>query len=506
MVFLGYEAGSKAYRLFDPDAGRVVISRDVVFDESARWNWEESGDGEDRRGGIDSSFSVEYSEYFVATYDAAEASHQDSAGGSETGGASSSPGAGESTPTLPVASPPPSPAATPTRSPAGQGTPTSATSSTGSSVRFVTPPPNASTHVDAEHEGEPLRFRAIRDLVGDEETPGHAERVLDDQELHLGTAEEPATFAAAEHENCWRAAMLKEMAAIQENHTWELVDPPIGCRPIGLKWVYKVKRDEKGNVVRYKARLVAKGYVQRDGIDVDEVFAPVARMDSVRVLLALAATRGWNVHHLDVKSAFLNDELEEVVFVRQPPGFFIPGQEHMVLRLKKALYTRRSRRGLLIVGVYVDDLIVTGESEDDAAEFKREMMKKFKMSDLGLLSYYLGVEVVVRGGLSGCKPCQTPMEEKLKLSKESTAARVNATDYRSMIGGLRYLTHKAGYRICSRLSQPIHGGSQGGPRRRRQKTPPLRGWDNRSWNRVPPAEGEGAAADRVQRQRYGWGH
>jgi hypothetical protein len=247
-------------------------------------------------------------------------------------------------------------------------------------------------------------------------------------------------------------------------------------------------------------------------------------MDSVRVLLALAATRGWNVHHLDVKSAFLNDELEEVVFVRQPPGFFIPGQEHMVLRLKKALYTRRSRRGLLIVGVYVDDLIVTGESEDDAAEFKREMMKKFKMSDLGLLSYYLGVEVeqqanfitmrqssyarklVERGGLSGCKPCQTPMEEKLKLSKESTAARVNATDYRSMIGGLRYLTHKAGYRICSRLSQPIHGGSQGGPRRRRQKTPPLRGWDNRSWNRVPPAEGEGAAADRVQRQRYGWGH
>jgi hypothetical protein len=116
-------------------------------------------------------------------------------------------------------------------------------------------------------------------------------------------------------------------------------------------------------------------------------------MDSVRVLLALAATRGWNVHHLDVKSAFLNDELEEVVFVRQPPGFFIPGQEHMVLRLKKALYTRRSRRGLLIVGVYVDDLIVTGESEDDAAEFKREMMKKFKMSDLGLL--------LLSGGRSG---------------------------------------------------------------------------------------------------------
>jgi hypothetical protein len=120
-----------------------------------------------------------------------------------------------------------------------------------------------------------------------------------------------------------------------------------------------------------------------------------------------------------------------------------------------ALYTRRSRRGLLIVGVYVDDLIVTGESEDDAAEFKREMMKKFKMSDLGVeveqqanfitmrQSSYAR-KLVERGGLGGCKPCQTPMEEKLKLSKESTAARVNATDYRSMIGGLRYLTHTRG--------------------------------------------------------------
>jgi hypothetical protein len=122
-----------------------------------------------------------------------------------------------------------------------------------------------------------------------------------------------------------------------------------------------------------------------------------------------------------------------------------------------ALYTRRSRRGLLIVGVYVDNLIVTGESEDDAIEFKRAMMKNFKMSDLGLLSYQ-GVEVeqradvitmkqssyawklVERGGLSGCKPCQTPME-KQKLSQESTTAKVNATEYRSMIRGLRYLTH-----------------------------------------------------------------
>ena len=98
---------------------------------------------------------------------------------------------------------------------------------------------------------------------------------------------------------------------------------------ISLKWVYKVK---------YKARLVARGFVQREGIDFEEVFAPVARMESVRLLLALAATKDWRVHHLDVKSAFLNGELVETVFIRQPPSFAVKGEEHRVLRLRKALY------------------------------------------------------------------------------------------------------------------------------------------------------------------------
>src|SRR6185369_6004664 len=209
---------------------------------------------------------------------------------------------------------------------------------------------------------------------------------------HLGSAKEPPNFAAAKQEARWRAAMLEEMAAVEENRRWELVDPPAGCRPIGLNWVFKVKRNERGEVVRHKARLVAKGFVQRDGIDYEEVFAPVVRMESVRLLLALAAGRSWKVYHLDVKSAFLNGELAEEVYVQQPSGFVIAGEEHRVLRLRKALYglrqaprvwnikldasltslgftkcatehalyTRRSKGGLVIVGVYVDDLIVTG--------------------------------------------------------------------------------------------------------------------------------------------------
>ena len=111
----------------------------------------------------------------------------------------------------------------------------------------------------------------------------------------------------------------------------------MGCRLIGLKWVYKVKRDESGTIVKYKARLVARGYVQREGIDFEEVFAPVARMESVRLLLAMAAAKDWRVHHLDVKSVFLNGELMETVFVKQAPGFTVKGAEHKVLKLRKAL-------------------------------------------------------------------------------------------------------------------------------------------------------------------------
>lgn len=129
--------------------------------------------------------------------------------------------------------------------------------------------------------------------------------------------------------------------AIKDNQTWHLVEPLAGCRPIGLKWVYKVKRDEHGAIVKYKAQLVAHGFVQREGIDFEEVFAPMACMESVRLLLAMVVSKDWRVHHLDVKSAFLNGELAETVFVKQAPRFTVKGAEHKVLNLRKALYGLR---------------------------------------------------------------------------------------------------------------------------------------------------------------------
>ena len=135
--------------------------------------------------------------------------------------------------------------------------------------------------------------------------------------------------------------MLDEMTSIEASGTWRLIEPPPHTRPIGLKWVYKAKKDASGIVTKHKARLVAKGYVQRQGIDFNEVFAPVARLESVRLLLAHATSEGWPVHHMDVKSSFLNGELQEEVYVEQPPGFVLKGHEHKVLHLTKAPYGLR---------------------------------------------------------------------------------------------------------------------------------------------------------------------
>jgi len=132
--------------------------------------------------------------------------------------------------------------------------------------------------------------------------------------------------------------MYAEINAIERNHTPELVDLPKGITPIDMMWIFKTKLNESGQIDKYKARLVAKCYAQRFRIDYTEVFAPVARLDTVRVLLALATQGTWEVFQLDVKSAFLHGELQEEVFVQQPEGFIKKDRENQVYRLKKALY------------------------------------------------------------------------------------------------------------------------------------------------------------------------
>lgn len=171
--------------------------------------------------------------------------------------------------------------------------------------------------------------------MGDGTSPEETPRLF--AQLHLTHAGEPTTYAEAQGDPAWHTAMKQELESVEKNRTWELVDLPTGHRPISLKWVFKLKKDEKGAVIKHKARLVARGFILQEGIDYDDTFALVARMESVRVLLALAAQEGWWLHHVDMKSAFLNGDLKEEVYVRQPPGFAIAREEGKVYRLRNCL-------------------------------------------------------------------------------------------------------------------------------------------------------------------------
>jgi hypothetical protein len=176
----------------------------------------------------------------------------------------------------------------------------------------------------------------VDNILGPTVVPGMAQR-KPQEELHAVSVEEPGSLDEATCNPNWQIAMVEELKSIEDNDTWDIVDLPDGHRVIGLKWVYKAKKYEQVRVVKHKEWLVAKGYIQKPGIDHDEAFVLVVRMHSARLILAIAAHEGRCVHHLDVKPAFLNNKLEEELYVQQPTGFAVDGQ-CQVLKLRKALY------------------------------------------------------------------------------------------------------------------------------------------------------------------------
>ena len=219
--------------------------------------------------------------------------------------------------------------------------------------------------------------------------------------------------------------MEKELESIDRNETWTLVDRPSHKKVIGTKWIFRTKLKADGTLDKYKARLVVQGFRQKHGIDYEETFAPTARLTSFRLLLALAAHHGWPIHQMDVKSAFLNGYLEEEVYVEQPPGFPSGNPRDKVFRLQKALYglkqvpqswfhrmdeflqthgyhstpydpnlyVRSTPEGVSYILLYVDDLLITGSDSAAIAEIKAKLSATFEMTDLGLLSYFLGIIV-----------------------------------------------------------------------------------------------------------------
>ena len=305
------------------------------------------------------------------------------------------------------------------------------------------------------------------------------------------TENDPSTFEEAVKSNKWKDVMNKAIEAIERNKTWVLTTLPEGVKNIGVKWIFKTKLNENGEIDKCKARLMAKGYAQQYGIDYIEVYAPVARLDTICLIIALAAQEGWSIFQLDVKSAFLHGELSEEIFVQQPQGYEKKGEEHKVYKLNKALYglkqaprawyskieayfihegfekcycehtlfTKLKEEGkLLIFSLYVDDLIFTGNDRNMCEEFKKLMMLEFDMSDLGKMKYFLGIEVLQHPegiyicqrryaqeilkqfGMDRCNSVKNPIVSGCKLSKDEEGTKVDASMFKQVVGSLMYLT------------------------------------------------------------------
>lgn len=289
----------------------------------------------------------------------------------------------------------------------------------------------------------------------------------------------------------WKEAMQKEMESLYANEVWDLVELPKSKKAVGSKWVFKVKVDADGEIERHKARLVAQGYSQRFGSDYDETFSPVVRFESVRTVAALAAQHGLKLHQMDVKTAFLNGELKEEVYMKQPEGFVVKGKENLVCRLKRSLYgLKQSPRcwnivldeklrkmgfmqtksdpciytaaqgEMFLVAVYVDDLILGGQSDKRIREVKKELTTYFDVKDMGDLKHFLGVKIVQhpngniwmgqtlytknileKFGMENAKSVTTPTDISAKLVKATEdSERVEQTLYQSAVGSLLYLS------------------------------------------------------------------
>ncbi|KAL6345914.1 hypothetical protein AAG906_025194 [Vitis piasezkii] len=273
---------------------------------------------------------------------------------------------------------------------------------------------------------------------------------LFEDEVHMALVEstDPLYFEAAVKNANWRLAMNNEIKSIEKNQTWTLTELPAGAKKIGVKWVYKTKYNEHGKIDKYKARLVAKGYSQKYGVDYIEVFAPVARMDTIRMIIALAAQKNWTIFQLDVKSAFLHGELSEDVY----------GSEHLVYKLHKALYGLKQAPRAWFSRI---------EAHFIGEGFQSFMLREFDMSDLGKMRFFLGIEVLQKS--DGIYICQrkyalevlrrfgmmesnlvgSPIVPGFKISRDKNGDFVDETYYKQLAAkrALRYLKGTVNYGI-----------------------------------------------------------
>jgi hypothetical protein len=299
---------------------------------------------------------------------------------------------------------------------------------------------------------------------------------------------EPFRVEEALQDLDWVLAMQEELNNFKRNEVWSLVPRP-KHNVVGTKWVFLNKQDGRGVVTRNKARLVAKGYAQVAGLDIEETFAPVARLESILILLAYASHHSFRLFQMDVKSTFLNGPIKEEVYVEQPPGFEDDRYPDHVFKLSKALYglkqalrawyeclrdfliantfkvgkadltlfTKTCDGDLFVCQIHVDDIIFGSTNQKSCEEFSRVMTQKFEMSMMGELNYFLGFQVkqltddtflsqmkytqdlLKRFGMKDAKPAKTPMGTDGHVDLNKGGKSVDQKAYRSMIGSLLYL-------------------------------------------------------------------
>ncbi|GJV15474.1 retrovirus-related pol polyprotein from transposon TNT 1-94 [Tanacetum coccineum] len=301
---------------------------------------------------------------------------------------------------------------------------------------------------------------------------------------------EPKNYKDALTQACWIETMQEEVNEFERLEVWELVPRLDKVMVITLKWIYKVKLNELGGILKNKARLVARGYLQEEGIDFKESFAPVARLDTIRIFLAYVAHMNMIVYQIDVKTEFLNGILHKEVYVSQPDGFVDQDNLNHVYKLKKALYglkqaprawydllskfllsqeffkgtvdptllIRRQGKDILLVQIYVDDIIFVSTIPELCDQFSKIMCSKFKMSMMGKISFFIGLQIsqsprgifinqskyalefLKKYSMESSDPVDTPMVKKFKLDEDTQGKTVDPTHYRGMVGTLMYLT------------------------------------------------------------------
>ncbi|GJS10704.1 retrovirus-related pol polyprotein from transposon TNT 1-94 [Tanacetum coccineum] len=364
-------------------------------------------------------------------------------------------------------------------------------SSSSDVIHTIVPP----DHQVSEHNSKWTKDHPLENIIGDLDRPVSTRLQIHEQALFCYydaflTSVEPKNYKDALTQACWIEAMQEELHEFERLEVWELVPPPDKAFVITLKWIYKVKLDELGGILKNKARLVARGYRQEEGIDFEESFAPVARLEAIRIFLAFAAHMNMVVYQMDVKTAFLNGNLREEVYVSQPDRFVDPDKPNYVYKLKKALYglkqaprawydmlssflisndfskgsvdptlfIRREGKELLLVQIYVDDIIFAASTLELCDLFAKIMCLKFKMSMMGKISFFLGLQIsqsprgifinqskyalesLKKYGFESCDPVDTPMVEKSKLDEDKEGKAIDPSHYRGMIGTLLYLT------------------------------------------------------------------